>query len=874
MPTVFNHRLLARTRLDLGLTQEEAARAAGVDVRTYRRYESGEVNDPSEGFGVRHASRRRILQRLARELGVAEDELLVDAASPEGPAPERRAWPVCYAHPLPRAPHFVGRAAVLEALRAWLDADARDPRVIAVVALGGAGKTSVVEHLLAGLGDGPREGGVFVWSFYDDPRVEGLLERALAYFAPAQAPMMPGGRLEALSAALGAGRHLLVLDGLEVVQGTGKGGTTLGRVEDGALRRLLVGAARGLGGARVLVTSRVPIADLVAWEGSGLSTLELGALSEVEGLELLARWGLAGGRADLAALLDRVGRHALSVAVMGSYAGAFLGGDVERARSIALEPAAREAPEARRLLAVLSAYARALAPEERDLVARLSLFPSGVDLEVLAAIAAAGGPVAGALAGLGAGEIRPILARLTRLGLASCAPKRDRWTTHPFLAEYFQSLLGVPPEDVHAATCRALAARLDVHGPPGGAGEAARLDAYEALLLSMLRSGHADEAAEIYLRGLGGFAHLGLRLGEMSRGLRVLAAFVDEGAPARIAPGLPPHRRARLVYDLGLYAGALGDLDRAVACYRAHGEIAREAGNLAALSTGLRTLAYTERLRGALDQALSLVTAAIDVAAHLDRDARASADVVRAAALRASILHDLGRVAEAAEGFEAVRRMGDTPFARRGLWEAEHALARGDVAAARAETERNIELCRERGWEGHVAHGHTVLGLAALPGDPAAARGHLEAARRWTAATGEVEMVLRCLELTARVALAEGHFIAAGAAAREGQETAETMGFGLFLVRFLNLSATQALATRPAAEALACADAALREARAHRSYAWGLADAAHAAGVAMLAVRRREEAAALLREATALRAALGHPDLARSNEALAIAAGL
>ena len=39
-----------------------------------------------------------------------------------------------------------------------------------------------------------------------------------------------------------------------------------------------------------------------------------------------------------------------------------------------------------------------------------------------------------------------------------------------------------------------LVARLDAHVP--GPAEAARLDAYEARLLSTLRSGHADEAAE------------------------------------------------------------------------------------------------------------------------------------------------------------------------------------------------------------------------------------------------------------------------------------------------------------------------------------------------------------------------------------------
>ena len=105
VPTLFHHALLARARLDLGLTQDEAAAAAGIDVRTYRRYESGEVNDPALGFAVRHPSRRRILQRLAAELGLAEDELLVTAAgmapasspspAPSAYAPVKMATPCC-----------------------------------------------------------------------------------------------------------------------------------------------------------------------------------------------------------------------------------------------------------------------------------------------------------------------------------------------------------------------------------------------------------------------------------------------------------------------------------------------------------------------------------------------------------------------------------------------------------------------------------------------------------------------------------------------------------------------------------------------------------------------------------------------------------
>ncbi len=76
----------------------------------------------------------------------------------------------CVVHRLPAAPNFVGRAAELEGLRALWQAGA--PGVIAIVGLGGAGKTAVAAHFVDDLlrPDHPgRPHGLFVWSFYQEP---------------------------------------------------------------------------------------------------------------------------------------------------------------------------------------------------------------------------------------------------------------------------------------------------------------------------------------------------------------------------------------------------------------------------------------------------------------------------------------------------------------------------------------------------------------------------------------------------------------------------------------------------------------------------------------------------------------------------------
>ncbi|WP_437616670.1 AAA family ATPase [Sorangium sp. So ce834] len=948
----FNHALLLRARLELDLTQEQVAASIGVDVRTYRRYESGGVNDPRLGFSVRSPSRRRILERLGAELGLAEADLLVgeaggapaaegeaasgageaavgageaaavageapagagEAPAGAGEAPARAAeaqappiataeaqgaapaWRPLHAHTLQRARHFVGRGEILDRLAAWAAASPPSPPVIALIGVGGAGKTAVAERFLQGLGDAARPGGVLVWSFYDDPRTEAFLEQAAAYFAPGpgasgaaapRAPAAPGERLARLKEALGQGPpHLLVLDGLETVQAEGGAGRAHGELHDALLRRLLCALAAGLGGARALVTSRFELADLAAWADGGLATIRPEPLGEGDAASLLRRWGIRGDGEALRALFEQTGGHALSVAVVGSYVGAFLGGDAARlsaAGAAHLAEAERDDVLARRLSSVLSAYARALPPGERDLLARLSVFPGGAGEAALLQLIRAGGEIAGAMAGWGAAELARGLARLERLGLVFAARQGELcYSTHPFVRQHFKSLLGVPPDRIHAAGSAAPPPRLD-EAPRRAPRDRRALDAYEAILTELLGAGRAGEAYEIYAFALGGFAHLGLQLGDMARGARILRAFAGGDDPCGMPASLPARVRASLAYDAGLYAGALGDLAFACACYAAHNEIAGALADPAPLATGLRTLAYTERLRGRLTEARRL----LERASEVDRrgatgGVRASdgGQAARIAALLAAVLHDLGEVDAAGEHFAMVRALGDAPVARRALWEAEHDLALGRRARAREATERNIAECRRRGWEGHVAHGHTLLGLALLDGGGgdggdggvAQAEAHLVEARRWASATGEVEVALRCHELAARLALAAGRPDEGARQALEGLHVAEACGFGPFRARLAVVAARCALArgAGEAASAAALADAAVAWAG---EDAWARADALHWAGVARAAAAgggERARGRELLAEAAALRGRLRHPEAGASRAALA-----
>ena len=89
----------------------------------------------------------------------------------------------CLVHPLPMAPQFVGREEELAELTAlWRMST---PGVVALVGLGGAGKTAIAARFLEELcrsEQARRPAGLFVWSFYQEPDVGFFLQELYRYF--------------------------------------------------------------------------------------------------------------------------------------------------------------------------------------------------------------------------------------------------------------------------------------------------------------------------------------------------------------------------------------------------------------------------------------------------------------------------------------------------------------------------------------------------------------------------------------------------------------------------------------------------------------------------------------------------------------------
>jgi len=737
MAIVFQHEVLAKARVDLGLTQEEAARAVGVDVRTYRRYESGEVNE-SGSFELQRASRRQLLERLCRELGLAEQELLRDDAVLRAETGD-----------LPRAPHFVGRALELAELTDWLDTPRSRLRAVALIAMGGAGKTSLAEQVLRR----SRARTALVHSFYEEPSVDTFLARAAA--------ALNGPGRDPLEQVLSGLRHhpevLLVLDGLERVQANGEDGRARGELLDKRLLRLFRAMLREAELGRLLVTSRFSLVDLLAFSGDSLRELALRPLDGAETAELLRRWGLSASVASLERVYERSGGHALSVAMLGSYAAEILDGDVELALGAELSDAAREEPLARRLHDILNKYAAELSPFEREVLAHVCVFPRGVSLERLQQLPR--------LTPAAEASLRTALARLVRRGLA--VPLPGRYSAHPLIREHFSALLTDAP-GLHAAERARLAAQLATElaeQPQQRPRDERLLDLFEALFEHSVAAGDIADAHAVLSGSLGGFSHLGLRLGQMERGLRMTRALQ---AHAQV---LAPAARWRLTYERGLYSAALGDLDDALRAYR----ILLAANEIDA--TTHRTLAYTLRLRGDWEAAHGHVARSI----VLSR-AEGPGSVARGLALQGAIFTAQGKLDEAHRAFDQVHALGDAPTARRSIWEAEYLLARGEPQRAETLTRDNLLECEQRGWAGHVAHCHVILGRVAVTnGDLPGAEAALAAAQRWCEQSREVELTLWADLLEVELARSASNIARASAARQRCHDIASAGGYGLVL---------------------------------------------------------------------------------------------
>ena len=195
--------------------------------------------------------------------------------------------------PTPLNPIFVGRKTELDHL---VEATSkRSLKAIEIIAAGGAGKSTLVHHLIGELREANQR--VFGWSFYNqaaDHHPESssstMLMALFRYFGhllnKIEDPFEIGQTAANWAAENGV---LIILDGLEVLQYSD--GSMFGTVKIRSIKSLLSGLLNNKGGM-IVTTSRLPVAELTQFPENYRFTMSLGPLSDESGVELLRQRGV------------------------------------------------------------------------------------------------------------------------------------------------------------------------------------------------------------------------------------------------------------------------------------------------------------------------------------------------------------------------------------------------------------------------------------------------------------------------------------------------------------------------------------------------------------------------------------------------------
>jgi tetratricopeptide (TPR) repeat protein len=479
-------------------------------------------------------------------------------------------------HALPPAADFQDRPE-LQAVRAFWTNES-PAGVLALVGIGGSGKTAVVCRFLQELpGSGvDREGvpknaalpapeGMFVWSFYDQPDIESFFAELYEFLTSERSDGWPArdltSRVIRCMERSPYRRVLLVLDGLEVVQESRDSTASFGVLRDSSLRHLARRVAQGGLGFRMLITSRFPFPDLSGFQGQSYLPIDVDSLDPYSARKLLRARGVVGSDADLNALLRDFGNHALTLDHLGTLLHDFFRGNAQRARDLpALGTAGGEAYaeyQAHRLARIFSFYEERLPSTERTVLETLCVFRIPVGLSILTRMFAARNEARdSALPRIDEVALHAVLGKLHSRRLIALAPDSDDRTccVHPSIRDYFYNKLGDRRAGVHNDVRLHLVELVERPRRTRTPTNPHDLDIFEELIYHAGRSGNLYGALSYYGVNVGGYRHLGWRLADYQRGLRIASGLVEVGGMEATSDRFT----VKPWYDRGLYHLDLG----------------------------------------------------------------------------------------------------------------------------------------------------------------------------------------------------------------------------------------------------------------------------------------------------------------------------
>jgi WD40 repeat protein/transcriptional regulator with XRE-family HTH domain len=443
--------LLLRGRA--GLTQRALAALLGVSEQAIKNWEAGRGypssarlqavialylerglftagREAQEATALWEALRREAAQRtpafddawFARLRPAAPEDAAASsgAAGASTTAPEHSRWQAW--GEAPAVAGFQGRQAEGTALRRWLVEERC--RLVAVLGLGGIGKTALATHTARAVA--PHFEALCWRSLRNGPPPEEWLGTAIGALAPTPPVLPPGlpARLGLLLEVLRERRCLLVLDNLETVLEPGVVGGRY-RVGYEGYGEALQQVAESAHQSSLLLTGREAPPELALLAGAApLRTLRLGGLDHAACRALLQGKGLVGDDDAWQGLVDRYGGNPLALGLVGQTIAELFGGVINALLAYVVETVGAMFGGMRRLL--------------EDQVGRLSaleqslLYWLAVEREPVGVVALRADLAPGA----GAGPVLEALEALGRRSLLEQGVERATHTLQPVVLEY------------------------------------------------------------------------------------------------------------------------------------------------------------------------------------------------------------------------------------------------------------------------------------------------------------------------------------------------------------------------------------------------------------------------------------------------------